>query len=59
MAQYLLEEFEDKLESLELIPSGGGVFEVIVDGQVAFSKKAARRHAERDEVVDEVRRILS
>jgi len=34
-----------------MIPSGGGVFEVRVDGDLVFSKKALRRHAEPGEVV--------
>ena len=32
------------IESIELIPSSGGVFEVTVDGQLVFSKKALKRH---------------
>jgi selenoprotein W-related protein len=38
-----------------LIPSSGGVFEVKVDGDLIFSKKALRRHAEPGEVVRLVR----
>jgi selenoprotein W-related protein len=38
-----------------LIPSSGGVFEVKVDGDLIFSKKALRRHAEPGEVVQLVR----
>ena len=40
---------------LLLIPSSGGVFEVKVDGDLIFSKKALRRHAEPGEVVRLVR----
>jgi selenoprotein W-related protein len=36
---------------VRLIPSSGGVFEVKVDGDLIFSKKALRRHAEPGEVV--------
>jgi selT/selW/selH-like putative selenoprotein len=36
---------------VRLIPSSGGVFEVLVDGALVFSKKASRRHAEPGEVV--------
>jgi predicted Rdx family selenoprotein len=36
---------------VELIRSGGGVFEVVADGRLVFSKKALRRHAEPGEVV--------
>ena len=38
-----------------LIPSSGGVFEVKVDGELIFSKKALRRHAEPGEVVGLIR----
>jgi selenoprotein W-related protein len=36
---------------VRLIPSSGGRFEVTVDGQLVFSKAAARRHAAAGEVV--------
>ena len=37
--------------TVQLIPAGAGVFEVVVDGTLVFSKKALRRHAEPGEVV--------
>jgi selenoprotein W-related protein len=40
---------------VRLIPSSGGVFEVKVDGDLIFSKKALRRHAEPGEVVRLIR----
>jgi selT/selW/selH-like putative selenoprotein len=40
---------------VRLIPSSGGVFEVKLDGELIFSKKALRRHAEPGEVVRLVR----
>lgn len=39
-----------------MIPSGGGVFEVTVDDDLVFSKKALRRHAEPGEVVGLIKR---
>ena len=42
---------EPDVSSLRIIPSGGGVFEVTVDGQLVFSKKALRRHAEPGEIM--------
>jgi selenoprotein W-related protein len=36
---------------VRLIPSSGGVFDVKLDGELVFSKKAIGRHAERGEVV--------
>ena len=38
-----------------LIPSSGGVFEVKVDGELIFSKKALRRHANPGEVIGLIR----
>jgi len=34
----------------ELIPSGGGVFEVEIDQKLVFSKKALDRFPEEDEI---------
>lgn len=39
------------MERLELIPGSGGVFDVVVDDELVFSKKAVGRHAEPGEVV--------
>jgi selenoprotein W-related protein len=39
-----------------LVPSSGGVFEVSVDGELLFSKKALRRHAEPGEVARLIQR---
>jgi selT/selW/selH-like putative selenoprotein len=36
---------------VELIPSGGGRFEVAVEGKLIFSKKQSKRHAEKGEVL--------
>lgn len=46
----ILKRFEDKIESITLIPSDGGRFEVTVNGEVVFSKKALGRHAEPGEL---------
>lgn len=35
---------------VKLIESGGGVFEIVVDGKLAFSKKALGRFPTEDEV---------
>lgn len=42
-----------------MIPSGGGVFEVMLDDDLVFSKKGAGRHAEFDEVLAGLRTRLS
>lgn len=43
-------EIELYVGSWKLIPSRGGVFEVTVNGELVFSKKALKRHAEPGEV---------
>jgi selenoprotein W-related protein len=50
MTETLLKEFEASIESWELIPSDGGRFEVTVNGDLVFSKKALGRHAELNEI---------
>lgn len=35
---------------VELVETGGGVFEVTVDGRLVFSKKRSGRHPEHDEI---------
>jgi selenoprotein W-related protein len=46
----LLKEFEPRITSWELIPSSGGRFEVMVDGQLAYSKLETRRHTDSAEL---------
>jgi selenoprotein W-related protein len=46
----LLTEFEPHIQSVTLIPSEGGRFEVVVDGDLLYSKLATGRHAEPGEV---------
>jgi len=43
-------EIEYYVASWTLIPSQGGVFEVTVNGELLFSKKALGRHAESGEI---------
>ncbi len=50
----LKNEFPDA--EVRLVPSSGGVFEVQVDGNLVFSKRALRRHAQPGEVVELIRR---
>jgi selenoprotein W-related protein len=47
----LLKDYEHAIESVALMPSDGGRFEVQVNGQLVFSKLELRRHAEPGEIV--------
>jgi len=46
----ILEEFSTDIDNWALIPSGGGVFELVINGDLAFSKKAQGRYPETAEV---------
>jgi selenoprotein W-related protein len=54
----LLKLFEAEIESLALIPSDGGTFEVVVNERLLYSKLQTRRHAEPGEVAGLVRKFL-
>lgn len=56
MTEELMNNFIGSIAGVNLIPSGGGVFEVIVDGQLIFSKKELKRFPEDGElsqIIDE------
>lgn len=46
----LLTKFEFQLESVRIVPSEGGRFEITLDGELIYSKLATRRHAEPGEI---------
>ena len=50
-ANDLLSNYQHVITDLRLVPATGGVFEVEVDGQPIYSKKATGRHAEPGEVL--------
>jgi selenoprotein W-related protein len=54
----LLNAFEPEIESLTLVPSVGGRFEVTVDGHLLYSKLQTGRHADKGEVVELVHKFL-
>ncbi len=54
----LLKEFESQIAELRIVPSSGGVFEVEVDGELIFSKRALGRHAYPGEVLNSLRAKL-
>lgn len=50
LSEKILKTKKQAISSLELIPAGGGVFEVEVDGRLAFSKKSEGRFPEWPEI---------
>jgi selenoprotein W-related protein len=51
LAADLLKEFEFQIDSLSLVPSDGGRFEVSINGDLLYSKLQTGRHAEPGEVL--------
>ena len=58
LAGELVREFEHEIDSLEILPSDGGRFEVRVNEAVVFSKKQVGRHAELGEVAGLIRKMV-
>jgi selenoprotein W-related protein len=58
MVTKVLEEFEDSVESINLIPSDGGRFEFVVDGDLIYSKLETGRHAEYEDIATPLRARL-
>jgi selenoprotein W-related protein len=54
----LLKDYEHAIESVALIPSDGGRFEVSVNGRLVFSKLQAKRHAEAGEVAKLIHKLV-
>ena len=54
----LLKNYEHVIETITLVPSDGGRFEVMVNGQLLYSKLQLHRHAEPGEVLGLVRSLV-
>ena len=54
----LLAEFEPEIESVTLIPSDGGRFELTINDRLIYSKLQTHRHAEPGEIISLVRRDM-
>jgi selenoprotein W-related protein len=50
LTEQLLAEFGTQVASWTLIPAQGGVFEVELDDELVYSKKATGRHAAVEEI---------
>ena len=55
MAQELLTTFESDIGRVSLVPGAGGIFEVRLDGDTIFSRKAAERFPEAKELKQAIR----
>jgi selenoprotein W-related protein len=50
-ANDLLRDYQHVIAEVALVTGSRGVFDVVVDGETLFSKRAAGRHAEPGEVL--------
>jgi selenoprotein W-related protein len=48
----LLSNYQHVIEDLRLVMGSSGVFDVTVDGEILYSKKAAGRHAHDGEILE-------
>ena len=58
LVEELLKNFEHLIESVALVPSDGGRFEVSVNGKIVFSKLEQNRHAEPGEIVNVIYKMV-
>ena len=59
MAQELLTTFEEELGEVALVPGTGGIFDVRLDGELIYSRKAEGRFPESKELKQLVRDRIS
>jgi selenoprotein W-related protein len=55
MAQELLSTFEEEILEMVLVPKTGGLFEIVVDGDVLWSRKERGRFPEITELKQLIR----
>jgi len=58
MAAELISTFGQAISRLTLRPSSGGRYEVTVDGELVYSKKATGKHTTNEAMVEAVRQRL-
>jgi len=51
----VLEDFEDSIETVEIVTGKGGIFDVHVDGDLVFEKSMLGRYPDPDDVIPLVR----
>ena len=52
LANELLDKYGTDINSLTLVPSGGGVFEIKKDSDLIFSKKKLDRFPDKNEIIN-------
>ena len=51
----MLNEFKQDLAGLTLVPSGGGAFEIVVDGETIYSKLQTGQFPDEDAILAQLR----
>ncbi len=54
MATKLRDRFKQRITSLEMVPSGGGRFEIDVDGKQIYSKLDTGQFPEEDAILQQI-----
>ena len=54
----LLKYFEPEIDTIALVPSDGGRFEITVNDKLIYSKLATHRHVEKGEVTLLIKKLL-
>jgi selenoprotein W-related protein len=57
-AEELLHDYGDKIQSLTLVPSGGGRFEVTVNDRLIYSKAREGRFPDLNELKQQLHRFM-
>jgi selenoprotein W-related protein len=55
----VLEDWEQRIGTLEVVPGDGGIFDVHVDGDLVFTKSMLGRYPDPDDVVPLLRERLN
>ncbi len=58
MTETLITTFRNKIARLTLVPSSGGRFEVTIDGELVYSKKATGKHPPVELIIEEITKRL-
>ena len=58
LAEELLKGYEHVIESVALVPSDEGRFEVSVNGSLIYSKLQTKRHAEAGEILGLISKMV-
>ena len=58
-AAQILQEFENRIADLEIVPGTGGIFDVHVDGELVFTKKMIGRYPDPEDVLPLLRPLLA